>query len=62
MRTFLDAKAMAKSLRTSLSQKQITLSNSDCLETVAAPFAFGFFLDLAIVAATKLPASVTSHI
>jgi uncharacterized glyoxalase superfamily protein PhnB len=40
MRTFLDAKSMAKSLRTSLSQKQIALSNSDCLEIVAAQFTF----------------------
>jgi uncharacterized glyoxalase superfamily protein PhnB len=39
MRTFLDAKAMAKSLRTSLSQKQIALSHSECLEIVAAQFA-----------------------
>lgn len=39
MRTYLDAKAMAKSLRTSLSEKQITLSNSECLEIVAAQFA-----------------------
>jgi len=39
MRTFLDAKAMAKSLRTSLSQRQIALSNSECLEIVAAQFA-----------------------
>ena len=39
MRTYLDAKAMAKSLRTSLSQKQISLSHSECLELVAAQFA-----------------------
>ena len=39
MRTFLDAKAMAKSLRTSLGHKQIALSHSECLEIVAAQFA-----------------------
>jgi uncharacterized glyoxalase superfamily protein PhnB len=38
MRTFLDAKAMAKSLRASLSRKQITLSHSECLEVVATQF------------------------
>jgi hypothetical protein len=38
MRTFQDAKAMAKSLRASLSQKQITLSYSECLELVAVQF------------------------
>jgi hypothetical protein len=32
------------------------------LEHVAAPFAFGFFLDLAVIAATKLPASITSSV
>jgi hypothetical protein len=40
MRTFLDAEAMAKSLRTSLGQKQIALSQGECLEIVAAQFAF----------------------
>lgn len=39
MRTFLDAKAMAKSLRASLGHKQIALSHSECLEIVAAQFA-----------------------
>jgi hypothetical protein len=39
MRTYLDAKAMAKSLRASLSQRQIALSHSECLELVAAQFA-----------------------
>lgn len=35
MRTFTDAKAMARALRTSLGEKQITLSHSECLEMVA---------------------------
>lgn len=39
MRTFLDSKVMAKSLRTALSQRQIELSHSECLEIVAAQFA-----------------------
>jgi glyoxalase superfamily protein len=38
MRTFLDAKAMAKTLRSSLGDKQISLSHSECLEIVAAQF------------------------
>ena len=39
MRTFLDAKAMAKSLRASLSERQVALSHSECLEIVAQQFA-----------------------
>jgi uncharacterized glyoxalase superfamily protein PhnB len=39
MRTFRDAKAMAKSLRNALGQKQIDLSHSECLEIVAQQFA-----------------------
>lgn len=35
MRTFTDAKAMARALRTSLSEKQMALSHSECLEIVA---------------------------
>lgn len=38
MRTFRDAKAMAKSLRVSLQDRQISLSHSECLEIVAAQF------------------------
>jgi uncharacterized glyoxalase superfamily protein PhnB len=41
MRTFRDAKAMAKSLRDALHKKQIALSHSECLELVAAQFALG---------------------
>lgn len=36
MRAFTDAKAMARALRTSLGEKQIALSHSECLEIVAA--------------------------
>jgi hypothetical protein len=32
------------------------------LEHIAGPFAFGFFLDLAVLAATKIPASITSSV
>jgi len=39
MRTFLDAKAMAKSLRSAMEERQIFLTNSECLEIVAAQFA-----------------------
>jgi hypothetical protein len=38
MRTFLDAKAMAKSLRTALDDKQHAVTHSECLEIVAAQF------------------------
>ena len=40
MRTFRDAKAMAKSLRTTLGQKQIELTHGECLDLVAAQFGF----------------------
>ncbi len=39
MRTFRDAKAMAKSLRAALADKQIALSHGECLELVARQFA-----------------------
>ena len=39
MRTFRDAKAMARSLKTALGEKDIDLSHSACLEIVAAQFA-----------------------
>jgi hypothetical protein len=35
MRTFRDAKAMAKALRAALADKQVSLSHSECLELVA---------------------------
>jgi uncharacterized glyoxalase superfamily protein PhnB len=40
MRTFRDAKAMAKSLRTALAQNDIDLTHSQCLELVANQFGF----------------------
>lgn len=40
MRTFNDAKAIAKSLRQALQQKNIEISHSDGLELVAAGFGF----------------------
>ncbi len=41
MRTYLQAKAMAKSLRESLAGKKVSLSHSECLEIVAQQFGFG---------------------
>ena len=41
MRTYLQAKAMAKSLRESLAGKNVSLSHSECLEIVAQQFGFG---------------------
>jgi uncharacterized glyoxalase superfamily protein PhnB len=40
MRTFHDAKAMAKALRTALADKNVALSHSECLEIVASQFGF----------------------
>lgn len=40
MRTYRDAKAMAKSLRDSLAARRLTLSHSECLEIVAQQFGF----------------------
>ena len=39
MRTYRDAKAMARSLKTALGEKDIELGHSACLEIVAAQFA-----------------------
>jgi catechol 2,3-dioxygenase-like lactoylglutathione lyase family enzyme len=41
MRTYLQAKAMAKSLRESLAAKNVPVSHSECLELVAQQFGFG---------------------
>lgn len=41
MRTYLDAKAMAKHLRACLAEKSIDLSHSECLELVAGEFGYG---------------------
>ncbi len=40
MRTYLEAKAMAKSLRTALAAKDISLSHSECLELVSKQIGF----------------------
>ena len=41
MRTYLQSKAMAKSLRESLAAKNLSLSHGECLEIVAQQFGFG---------------------
>src|SRR6185436_497489 len=41
MRTYLQSKAMAKSLRESLAAKNLSLSHSECLEIVAQQLGFG---------------------
>lgn len=41
MRTYLQAKAMAKSLRESLATKNVSLSHAECLELVAHQLGFG---------------------
>ncbi len=40
MRTYLEAKAMAKSLRSALAAKNVSLSHSECLEIVAQQIGF----------------------
>jgi hypothetical protein len=40
MRTYKDAKAMAKSLRDSMAARSILLSHSECIEIVAKQFGF----------------------
>jgi catechol 2,3-dioxygenase-like lactoylglutathione lyase family enzyme len=40
MRTYLEAKAMAKSLRDSLAEKDIQLSHGECLDIIAREFGF----------------------
>jgi hypothetical protein len=40
MRTYKDAKVMAKSLRDSLAARSVSLSHSGCLEIVAKQFGF----------------------
>ncbi len=41
MRTWLQSKAMAKSLRESLAAKNVALSHGECLDIVARQFGFG---------------------
>ena len=40
MRTYKDAKAMAKSLRSYLAARSVLLSHSECLEIIAKEFGF----------------------
>jgi hypothetical protein len=40
MRSYKDAKAMAKSLRDVLAARNVSLSHSECLEVVAQQFGF----------------------
>lgn len=41
MRTYLDAKAMARHLRVRLAEKSIDLSHGECLELIAGEFGYG---------------------
>jgi Glyoxalase superfamily protein/ClpX C4-type zinc finger len=47
MRTYQDARAMAKSLRDSLAARSVSLSHSECLEIVAKQFGFADWNTLA---------------
>jgi predicted enzyme related to lactoylglutathione lyase len=57
MRTYLQAKAMAKSLREALTAKDVVLSHSECLEIVAKQFGFGDWNTLAV----KIRIETESH-
>jgi catechol 2,3-dioxygenase-like lactoylglutathione lyase family enzyme len=57
MRTFHDAKAMAKSLRESLRDRGVTLGYSECLEIVACQFA----LENWNVLAARIEAAPSAH-
>jgi hypothetical protein len=61
MRTFLDAKAMAKSLREGLGQKEIELSHSECLERIARQFSVDRWNVLAAKIATEEGSVATSE-
>jgi len=58
MRTYKDAKAMAKSLRSCLAAQSIALSHSQCLEIVAKQFGFA---DRNTLLARMLQAPVPEH-
>jgi hypothetical protein len=47
MRTYQDAKVIAKSLRDSLAARKVSLSHSECLEIVAQQFGFADWNTLA---------------
>jgi hypothetical protein len=58
MRTYKDAKAMAKSLRGCLAAQSVALSHSQCLEIVAKQFGFA---DWNTLAARLLEATAPEH-
>lgn len=57
MRTYQDAKVMAKSLRDSLAARNVSLSHSECIEIVAQQFGFANWNTLAakLIALTAAP-------
>jgi hypothetical protein len=57
MLTHKDAKSMARSLRDALSNRNVRLSHSDCLEVVARQFGLADWNTLA----AKTPTAETSH-
>lgn len=61
MRTFMDAKAMARALREAMADRQTNLSNSECLEIVARQFGMPDWNVLAAkIAAAENPASANA--
>ena|ERR1700761_281088 len=57
MRTRQDAKAMAKSLRDSMTHRNVSLSHGECLEIVAKQFGFADWNTLS----ARLPGNPTDH-
>jgi hypothetical protein len=57
MRTHQDAKAMAKSLKDSMTRRKVSLSHGECLEIVAKQFGVADWNTLA----ARLPATPTAH-
>jgi hypothetical protein len=61
MRTYKDAKAMAKSLRSSLAARSVLLSHSECLEIVAKQFGFADWNTLSAKVDEEPDWQTTSH-
>jgi hypothetical protein len=55
MRTYRDAKAMARSLRASLAARNVSLSHSECLEIVARQFGWNEWNSLAAALDAQAP-------
>lgn len=59
MRTYKDAKAMAKSLRDVLAAKSVSFSHSECLEIVARQFGLADWNTLSSILNNEVPRPVS---